>query len=223
MSRRPKQVEATWLMKEPVTKKSMTEMGFRETNEAGIRPQLNERGRPSLYDSKTMPYQAYVMCAQHGATFEELGKLWAVSSATVSDWVQKYAEFAKAIRSGRDAFTVGQIELSLVKRALGFEYEEVSTREIQYKVKIGPKESKLIPANEITRTKKLIVPDIAAIIFYLKNRASDRWKDKMPEWSVSGEVGDLKATLSGCTTDDLRAMRDAMKSALPEPKKETTQ
>lgn len=227
MSRRPKSILRRWITKEPTTRKSLTEMGFAEPNKAGIRPTLNERGRPSLYQPDTMPYQAYIMCAQHGATFAELAAIWGITASTVSDWVNEYPDFAKAIRAGRDAFNVGQIEQSLVKRALGFEYEEVSTKSIQYKIKSlqdGKEISKLVPAVEVTRTKKLVAPDVAAIIFYLKNRDPERWKDKMAELSISGDIGDVKATLTGCSVEELRGLRDAVRTAIPgTPKKEITQ
>jgi hypothetical protein len=208
-----KKIENLMLRREPITRKSITEMGFAKANDMGIKPQIGKQGQPTLYNPEMMPPQAFIMCAQYGATFEELGKIWGVTATTVSDWVKRHEDFAAAVRNGRDAFNVGQIEQSLVKRAMGMEYDEVQTEEVQYKVKTI-EGTVLVPAVKKVVTRKVIMPDVAAIIFYLKNRAPERWRDRMDVFSLTGSIGDVKAKLETCDIDALRDLRNTIKSVV---------
>jgi len=57
-------------------------------------------------------------------------------------------------------------EKSLLKRALGYDYEEM-------KVTVDESGQK-----KVEKTKKHVKPDTTAQIFWLKNRKPDKWKDK---------------------------------------------
>ena len=59
-----------------------------------------------------------------------------------------------------------QVENALLKRALGYEYKEVSEKF----------EGGVLTERKIT--KKHVVPDITAQIFWLKNRKPEEWRDK---------------------------------------------
>lgn len=218
---RPKKIEATWPHKEKSDRKSITEMGFAPPNSVGIRPHIGNDKTRTLYDPAMMPPQAFLLCAQHGATLEEMGLVWGVAHSTVSNWIEKHPEFAEAIRHGRDAFNVGQIEKSLVKRALGYEYVETTVKEIQYKVK-GKEGATIVPATETTKITKHVPPSDVAIIFYLKNRNPERWKDRQEVLSVYGNIGDLKTKLSNCSVSDLKTLRDAVKSSTSEEEPDPT-
>ena len=64
-----------------------------------------------------------------------------------------------------------QVENALLKRALGYEYDEITT---EY-------------GKEIKRVTKQVVPDVTAQIFWLKNRKPDQWRDKQ-QIEHSGEI-----------------------------------
>lgn len=213
MKKSDKTVENAMFRREPINRKSLAEMGFAPPNEMGIKPQIGDSGRPTLYNPEMMPPQAFLLCVQFGANFEEMGKFWGVSATTVSNWVKEYPEFAASIRNGRDAWNVGQVEQSLLKRALGVEYEEVQTEQISYKVKTA-NGTELIPATKEIRTKKMVMPDVAAIIFYLKNRAPERWRDRMDIFSLTGSIGDVRAKLETCDVNALRSLRDTIKGVV---------
>jgi len=76
------------------------------------------------------------------------------------------------------------VENALLKRALGYEYEEVKEKF----------EDGVI--TERTVTKKEVVPDTTAQIFWLKNRKPDKWRDK-PAYEDTSELDKLDAILKG--------------------------
>lgn len=63
-----------------------------------------------------------------------------------------------------------EVENALLKRAMGFEYEEVTTEIIEQQDGSQRK--------HIKRTKKMVVPDTMAAIYWLNNRRPDLWKNR---------------------------------------------
>ena len=74
-----------------------------------------------------------------------------------------------------------QVENALLKRALGYSYEEV-TKEICEDPETGNLEMKITK-----KVRKEVVPDTTAQIFWLKNRKPDVWRDKHEVNGNSGE------------------------------------
>lgn len=81
------------------------------------------------------------------------------------------------------------MENALLKRALGYDYEEETT-EIE-EVPSGKVDAMGKPImktkRHIKRIKRHVPGDPAAQIFWLKNRKPDRWRDK-PEVPISNEA-----------------------------------
>jgi len=118
--------------------------------------------RPSLYKPE-YPEQARKFCLL-GATDIELADLFGVSVGALAKWKKKHPEFADAVSRGKDIANA-EVASKLYKRAIGYTYQEVSTRlvkEVEHK----------------TTTTKHCPPDVTACIFWLKNRDKDRWRDK---------------------------------------------
>ncbi|MBR1965417.1 MAG: hypothetical protein IKA22_02280 [Lentisphaeria bacterium] len=67
-----------------------------------------------------------------------------------------------------------ETEAALLKRALGFTQEEVYSEDIIDK---NSGESTGLAKRKII--KKTVPPDVRALLFWLKNRYPDRWKDKI--------------------------------------------
>lgn len=124
------------------------------------------RGRPTKYDPKLHPVLAKWM-ARSGLTDEEIARELGIAVSTLNRWKQIYPEFSEALKANK-ALVDSQVEDSLLKRALGYEYEEV----------------KLVMSDDGKRTKRVektikqVVPDVTAAIFWLKNRQPQRWRDK---------------------------------------------
>lgn len=116
--------------------------------------------------------------ARDGLTDEQIAQNIGINPATLYDWKKKYDEISKALKRGKEVVD-RQVENALLKRALGYSYEEI-TRELCKNAESGE------PEMRITKVvKKEVVPDTAAQIFWLKNRKPEAWRDKQ-NLEVSG-------------------------------------
>ncbi len=124
------------------------------------------------YDD-TFPLQAEDM-ARKGLIDKQIANNLGISEGTLYDYQKKYPEFLKALKRGKAPVDV-EVENALLKRALGFEYEEIHT---EYRIPPGETEPDVkAKPYSIRRVKKFVVPDTTAIIFWLKNRRKDAWRD----------------------------------------------
>lgn len=118
--------------------------------------------------------------ARDGLIDEQIAEKADVTPSTLYEWKKKYSEISEALKKGKEVIDV-QVENALLKRALGYTYEEK-------KVETGD------DGRKITRTIKEVVPDTTAQIFWLKNRRPDRWRDKQ-DIRVSGALDTEKNKL----------------------------
>lgn len=65
-------------------------------------------------------------------------------------------------------------EEALLKRALGFVQEEIYSEDI-----IDKDSGKITNLAKRKVVKKSVPPDVRALLFWLKNRYPERWKDKV--------------------------------------------
>lgn len=108
--------------------------------------------------------------ARDGLSNTQIAEKFGISEATFYNWQTKHLEFLEAIKRGKKPVDV-EVENALLKRALGYEYEEKTT-EIEVGTDGQPR------ATKIKTIKKHIAPDVGAIAFWLKNRNSKDWKEK---------------------------------------------
>ena len=123
-------------------------------------------GRPTKYKA-IYAREAYTQCREYGYTHKDLAKYFKVTTSTITEWVKNFPEFSAQVKSGKDHFDTERVEASLLKRALGYEYEE---RKI---ILEGEGEKR-----RIEKTVKQFPPDVTAIIFWLTNRKPEIWKDR---------------------------------------------
>lgn len=121
--------------------------------------------------------------ARDGLTDEQIAKNIGISRSTLNVWKDRYSDISDALKKGKDIID-RQVENALLKRALGYEYEEVKEKF----------EDGVI--TERTVTKKEVAPDTTAQIFWLKNRKPDKWRDK-PGYEDTTELDKLDAILKG--------------------------
>ena len=67
-----------------------------------------------------------------------------------------------------------ETEDALLKRALGFTQEEIYSEDI-----IDKESGEITNLAKRKVIRKTIPPDVRALLFWLKNRYPDRWKDKV--------------------------------------------
>lgn len=139
----------------------------------------------SKFDEKYI-HQARIAYAE-GFTDVKFCKLIQIGRNTLHLWRKDHSDLDQAIREGKDEFDIGKVERALRKRALGYSY----TEKIREPIIIGKKPERNILGEQlyVTKTIKKHMPaDPTCMIFWLKNRNRDRWKDyKVTE--IIGEGG----------------------------------
>jgi len=130
--------------------------------------------------------------SRDGLTDVQIASNMGVSPSTLYSWKKKYPELLDSLNNGNEVVDQ-QVENALLKRALGYKYEEITYSS----------------GEEIRRVVKEVRPDITAQIFWLKNRRPDIWLDKK-DVEHSGSFN-TSVDLSGLTVKELRAIANSNK------------
>ncbi len=122
--------------------------------------------------------RAQKICAR-GFSQEALADAFGVSVKTIEHWSAERPEFREAMRRGRYDFACNELEGTLFTSASGyFKNEETwETRKVKSWDFETDEEVILEELVLVKRVKKFFPPNVTAIIFALKNRLPDRWKD----------------------------------------------
>lgn len=127
--------------------------------------------------SKRAKYQEYLTedgllriesWASDGLTNEDIAHNMGIARQTLSSWCNKYPSINDALKKGREP-VVRRLENSLIKKAQGFEYEEVTTE--MWVDDNGEKRQK------VSKHKKYSAPDTSALIFLLKNYKPNKYRN----------------------------------------------
>lgn len=141
---------------------------------------LAKRGRKSKYKTHVEPnLEKIAHWRKDGLTEEQVAKRCGVAYSTFRTYIKKYPALMAALKKGKEDLII-EVENSLYKRAMGYEYEETEI--------IAKKDGNNSKPIKVTKKKKHIVPDTTAIIFALKNLRPEKWKDKQ-EVEHSGDMG----------------------------------
>ena len=140
--------------------------------------------------------------ARDGLTDEQIASNMGIGYSTLQTWKSKYQDIQDTLKRGKEVVDI-QVENALLKRALGYSYDEVTReRVIDYDQSTG----QVVGSHmEITKTvKKEVQGDTTAQIFWLKNRRPEQWRDKR-DVSVEGEIS-TNNPFKGLSTDELRKL-----------------
>ena len=118
------------------------------------------QGQPTKYKPE---YDNIVeTMAKKGITIDEIAEAFNVNQDTLYNWKELFASFSEALRRGKDYFDTGMVENALLKRALGFKQ----------------KNQKVTSRGQVVEHEETLPPDATSMIFWLKNRNRDRWRDR---------------------------------------------
>lgn len=121
--------------------------------------------------------------ARDGLTDEQIAQNMGISYSTLRSWRDKFSAVSAVLKKGKEVVD-RQVENALLRRALGYEYNEVKEKYEYGKI------------TERTVTKKDVVPDVTAQIFWLKNRKPEKWRDK-PEYEDHSAIDKLDEIIKG--------------------------
>lgn len=125
------------------------------------------RGPRSKYDPELHPHVIRYL-ALLGTSNADICKALKIVADTLWKWGKKYPEIADALKIGRDV-TLSRVGQSLIKRAMGYDYEEVEV------TGVATSDGKTI-TQKIKKTKKHVPPDLGAIVFTLCNLDRLNWR-----------------------------------------------
>ena len=114
--------------------------------------------------------------ARDGLTDEQIAHNMGINVSTLYVYKNEHKEISEALKKGKEVVD-RMVENALLKRALGYTYEET-------RVEIMPDGSK-----KGIQTTKTVLPDTTAQIFWLKNRRADIWRNK-PLEAITEELAD---------------------------------
>lgn len=135
----------------------------------------NPVGRPTLFKPEYVQ-QVEGLC-RIGAIDTDIADFFGVHVDTIYTWKNVYPEFSEAIKRGK-AEADREIAEKLFDRASGAEWieqKEVKLKKTWYDENGKKCEEEMV---EVVDLKKAAPPETAAIVFFLKNRRRDLWRDK---------------------------------------------
>lgn len=107
-------------------------------------------------------------------TDAEIANILNITETTFNNWKNEYPKLFESIKKGKEEADAN-VSKSLLQRAMGYEHEDVDIRVVDH---------------QIVQTKviKKYPPDSTAMIFWLKNRHPEKWREKH-ELEHSGKDG----------------------------------
>ena len=139
--------------------------------------------------------------ASEGYTEKEIAIKLDVHVHTINYWKRTKPAFLEALSKGKDQYT-NRVEKSLIENAVGYNHPAIHFSVINDKVVETP-------------YIKHYPPNVTAQIFYLKNRARDRWMDVH---KIEGQVNHRHVLdLTNCSLEQLNALETiGLTKELPE-------
>ena len=120
-------------------------------------------------------------------TEDQIAANMGISIRTLTEWKQRFTSIVSSLKKGK-APVDQQVENALFKRAIGYDYEEI-TEEIET-LKDGSTKK------HIRKVKKHVPGDVLAMFFWLKNRRPDKWRDKPVDQGDTATMEKLDAMLA---------------------------
>lgn len=126
--------------------------------------------------------------ARDGLTNEQIAQNIGINPDTLYNWIKRFPEISDALKKGKEVVD-RQVENALLKRALGYTYDEVT-------YEFG---------EEVKRVTKEVAPDTTAQIFWLKNRKPEVWRDRK---ELDANVNHTNNPFQDLTTEELKKLAE---------------
>lgn len=140
---------------------------------------MSKRKRLTRYDTHVVPYLDRIPSwRKQGLTEEQIAQKLRIAYSTLNVYKERYSELSEALKKGKEEL-IEELEDSLYKKAMGYEYEETET---------WLEEVDGVQKKRVKRIKKVAHPDTGALAFALKNLAPDKWRDRQDIDSSDGQL-----------------------------------
>ena len=134
-------------------------------------------GRPTKYKKEYAEYAKKL--GRHGLIDTDYAELFGVAIQTIYTWKKNHPEFLEALNAGKQEAD-SKVEKALFELATGYEYDAEKPMIVSDGKDVGSH-------IEVANYREKIAPNATAIIYWLKNRQPEKWRDKQ-EIEHSGEV-----------------------------------
>ena len=125
-------------------------------------------GRKKKYDAEKHP-QLAESYAKAGYSDKQIASMLGIAEGTLYDWENKYPEFSKAIKRGKEPANE-ELKVSMMKTATGYYVEEEETV-----ARLDP-DKQVLGYTKVVK-KKYIPPNSTMQIFLAKNRMPEEYRD----------------------------------------------
>lgn len=152
-------------------------------------------GRKSIYEEKIKPHLEEIKKAVgKGATLEEIAEAYGVGVSTLYNFKAKYKELQESFACGREEVVI-KIKAALLKKAIGFEYEEEK--------KVGRKDKDGENIVLVERYRRYSPPSETAAAMLLRNYDKDWLDNDQNARELKKQELDLKKAIAEATNFDL--------------------
>jgi len=131
--------------------------------------QKKKNGRPPMY-TEWLTEEGLGQVkkwAEEGLINKQIAHKMGINNATLYEWQGRFPDFADAIKKGKKVIDE-QVENSLLKRAMGYQYEEETW--------LKNHDGEMVVVKKVLKSQ---APDVTAQIFWLKNRNPKEWREKV--------------------------------------------
>lgn len=135
-------------------------------------------GRPTKYNKSFHPKWGKAL-ALRGFTTVQIAEEFGVATSTVSKWLVEHKEFSESLKTAKEE-PDDIVERSLFERATGYRHKVQKPMSVSQGSGMGAE-------IEIVEYEERVAPDVTAMIFWLKNRRPEKWREKQ-DIEHSGEI-----------------------------------
>lgn len=132
--------------------------------------------------------------ARDGLTIKQIAENAGVADSTFRDWVNRFPALSAALKNEKD-IADRHVENALYNRALGYGYSEKKTTVTEI---LNPETGNIIELKKTEIFEKHMPADTTAMIYWLKNRKPNEWRERRNEPSeINGELSKVDALIDG--------------------------
>jgi len=168
-------------------------------NNKEIIKKKNKGGQPTKY-LPIYAIQVYEITRNFGFDNKKLCKVFDICNKTLNNWMQNNEEFLLAVIKGKDEYDSRNVETSLLKRAIGYDYKEKHV-------------TRGIKGDTIKIIDRHIPPETGACMNWLSNRSKDRWGNT--NLSPDNPIPQINIQINNLSIDEIEELKRLRQKATP--------